>query len=120
MEIFSLLVLLITAGAIAGLTAGLFGNGGGFAIVPALVLLFSVLEFQSENLIFVAIGTSLACIIFSSTRALVAHNKRGAVDFDILKAWAPWLIIGVMVGTYSSVFIATPIMFDSYKKKVNN
>ena len=30
------------------------------------------------------------------------------------------LIIGVMVGTYSSVFIATPIMFDSYKKKVNN
>ena len=52
LEIFSLLVLLITAGAIAGLTAGLFGNGGGFAIVPALVLLFSVLEFQSENLIF--------------------------------------------------------------------
>ena len=98
MEIFSLLVLLITAGAIAGLTAGLFGNGGGFAIVPALVLLFSVLEFQSENLIFVAIGTSLACIIFSSTRALVAHNKRGAVDFDILQAWAPWLIIGVIVG----------------------
>ena len=27
------------------------------------------------------------------------------------------LIIGVMVGTYSSVFIATPIMFDSYKNK---
>jgi SecD/SecF fusion protein len=26
------------------------------------------------------------------------------------------LIIGVLVGTYSSVFIATPIMFDSYKK----
>ena len=50
LEIFSLLVLLITAGAIAGLTAGLFGNGGGFAIVPALVFLFSVLEFQSENL----------------------------------------------------------------------
>ena len=27
------------------------------------------------------------------------------------------LIIGVLVGTYSSVFIATPIMFDSYNKK---
>ena len=40
MEIFGVLVLLITAGAIAGLTAGLFGNGGGFAVVPALVVLF--------------------------------------------------------------------------------
>ena len=53
MEIFGLIVLLITAGAVAGLTAGLFGNGGGFAVVPALVLLFSILDIESENLIFV-------------------------------------------------------------------
>ena len=71
MEIFGLLVLLITAGAVAGLTAGLFGNGGGFAVVPALVLLFSILDIESETLIFVAVGTSLACIIFSSARALI-------------------------------------------------
>ena len=103
MEIFGLLVLLITAGAIAGLTAGLFGNGGGFAVVPALVLLFSILDIESENLIFVAVGTSLACIIFSSARALISHNKKGAVDFLVLKEWAPWLVIGVIIG----IFIAS-------------
>ena len=103
MEIFGLLVLLITAGAIAGLTAGLFGNGGGFAVVPALVLLFSILDIESENLIFVAVGTSLACIIFSSARALISHNKKGAVDFLVLKEWAPWLVIGVITG----IFIAS-------------
>lgn len=103
MEIFGLLVLLITAGAIAGLTAGLFGNGGGFAVVPALVLLFSILDIESENLIFVAVGTSLACIIFSSARALMSHNKKGAVDFLVLKEWAPWLVVGVVIG----VFIAS-------------
>ena len=103
MEIFGLLVLLITAGAIAGLTAGLFGNGGGFAVVPALVLLFSILDIESENLIFVAVGTSLACIIFSSARALMSHNKKGAVDFLVLKEWAPWLVVGVIVG----IFIAS-------------
>ena len=103
MEIFGLLVLLITAGAIAGLTAGLFGNGGGFAVVPALVLLFSILDIESENLIFVAVGTSLACIIFSSARALISHNKKGAVDFLVLKQWAPWLVIGVIIG----IFIAS-------------
>ena len=103
MEIFGLIVLLITAGAVAGLTAGLFGNGGGFAVVPALVLLFSILEIESENLIFVAVGTSLACIIFSSARALISHNKKGAVDFLVLKEWAPWLVIGVIIG----IFIAS-------------
>ena len=103
MEIFGLLVLLITAGAVAGLTAGLFGNGGGFAVVPALVLLFSILDIKSENLIFVAVGTSLACIIFSSARALMSHNKKGAVDFLVLKEWAPWLVVGVVIG----VFIAS-------------
>lgn len=103
MEIFGLIVLLITAGAVAGITAGLFGNGGGFAVVPALVLLFSILDIESENLIFVAVGTSLACIIFSSARALISHNKKGAVDFLVLKEWAPWLVIGVIIG----IFIAS-------------
>ena len=103
MEIFGLIVLLTTAGAVAGITAGLFGNGGGFAVVPALVLLFSILDIESENLIFVAVGTSLACIIFSSARALISHNKKGAVDFLVLKEWAPWLVIGVIIG----IFIAS-------------
>ena len=103
MEIFGLIVLLITAGAVAGLTAGLFGNGGGFAVVPALVLLFTILDIESENLIFVAVGTSLACIIFSSARALISHNKKGAVDFLVLKEWAPWLVVGVVIG----IFIAS-------------
>ena len=100
MEIFGLIVLLITAGAVAGLTAGLFGNGGGFAVVPALVLLFTILDIESKNLIFVAVGTSLACIIFSSARALISHNKKGAVDFLVLKEWAPWLVIGVIIGIF--------------------
>ena len=103
MEIFGLIVLLITAGGVAGLTAGLFGNGGGFAVVPALVLLFTILDIESEILIFVAVGTSLACIIFSSARALISHNKKGAVDFLVLKEWAPWLVVGVVIG----IFIAS-------------
>ena len=88
MEIIGLIVLLMTAGAVAGITAGLFGNGGGFAIVPALV----------------AVGTSLACIIFSSARAMFAHHQKGAVDFQVIKTWAPWLILGCCFGTYIASF----------------
>ena len=90
---------LCAAGAAAGITAGLFGNGGGFVVVPALVFVFTLLGDASADLIYVAIGTSLATIVISSARAVQAHSARGAVDFDMLKSWAGWLIIGVVVGS---------------------
>jgi uncharacterized membrane protein YfcA len=87
-------------GAIAGLTAGLFGNGGGFVVVPALL---AVLPFFSEagaDLVYVAIGTSLASIVVSTARAVQAHTRRGAVDFAVLRDWSVWLVIGVGVGLW--------------------
>ena len=111
MEIFGLIVLLITAGAVAGLTAGLFGNGGGFAVVPALVLLFTKLDIETENLILVAVGTSLACMILSSARALISHNKKGAVDFSVLKEWAPWLVVGVVIGIFIASYSQTEELY---------
>ena len=97
-EILILLLTLSVAGAAAGITAGLFGNGGGFVVVPALVFVFSFLENTSPDLIFVAIGTSLATIVISSARAVKAHHSRGAVDFDVLRSWALWLVLGVVIG----------------------
>ena len=97
-EILGLLLTLCAAGAAAGITAGLFGNGGGFVVVPALVFVFTLVGEPSADLIYVAIGTSLATIVISSARAVQAHSARGAVDFDMLKSWAGWLIIGVVVG----------------------
>ena len=97
-EILGLLLTLCAAGAAAGITAGLFGNGGGFVVVPALVFVFTLLGDPPADLIYVAIGTSLATIVISSARAVQAHSARGAVDFDMLKSWAGWLIIGVVVG----------------------
>ena len=67
LEILGMSLLLAAAGAMAGITAGLFGNGGGFVVVPALVFVFSFQGNSSEDLIFVAIGTSLATIVISST-----------------------------------------------------
>ena len=97
-ELLLLLLTLSVAGAAAGITAGLFGNGGGFVVVPALVFVFSILGDQNPDLIFVAIGTSLATIVVSSARAVRAHQRRGAVDFEVLKTWALWLVLGVFIG----------------------
>tara|TARA_B100000902_G_C27157384_1_gene836878 strand:+ start:255 stop:1079 length:825 start_codon:yes stop_codon:yes gene_type:complete len=97
-ELLLLLLTLSVAGAAAGITAGLFGNGGGFVVVPALIFVFSLLGDQNPDLIFVAIGTSLATIVVSSARAVRAHQRRGAVDFDVLRNWAFWLVLGVFIG----------------------
>ena len=99
-ELLPLFITLLVAGALAGITAGLFGNGGGFVVVPALVFVFSILADPTSDLIFVAIGTSLATIVISSARSVMAHRAKGAVDFDVVKSWAPWLLLGVGVGLY--------------------
>lgn len=98
-EFVVLTVALLATGSIAGLTAGLFGVGGGFIVVPALLAVFPLFSDQADQHIFVAIGTSLATIIVSSARAVQAHHRQGAVDFNLLRSWMPWLVLGVLVGT---------------------
>jgi uncharacterized membrane protein YfcA len=93
-----MLLALLAAGAVAGLSAGLFGVGGGFIAVPALLLVFSTLLPAGPHDLHVAIGTSLATIIVTSLRAVQAHRRRGSVDFAILRDWAPWLTLGVAGG----------------------
>lgn len=91
---------LLAAGALAGFVAGLFGIGGGFVVVPALASVLTLLGTggDSDKIMHVAIGTSLATIIFTSMRSVQAHARRGAVDFEILKNWTPWVVSGVILG----------------------
>ena len=92
------LVGLLTAGLFAGFCAGMFGIGGGFIVVPAMLLVLPLLGGDKAQYAHVAVGTSAATIIVASIRSTLAHHKRGAVDFTILKQWAPWLVIGAVVG----------------------
>lgn len=90
---------LLFAGAAAGFAGGLFGIGGGFVVVPALMFLLPLLGVATEEVAHVAVGTSLASIIFTSLRSTQSHAKRGAVDFDLLRSWAVWVVLGTAVGT---------------------
>lgn len=89
---------LLGAGLVAGLAAGLFGIGGGAVIVPVLIILFEDVLGFTETGSHVAIGTSLATIILTSARSVMAHNKRGAVDWQIIRTWAPWIMGGAVIG----------------------
>lgn len=93
-----LLIAMLSAGACAGFTAGLFGIGGGFVVVPVLLIIFSKMGVADDVAVHLAIGTSLATIITTSLRAARSHSKRSAVDFTVVKSWAPWIVSGVVVG----------------------
>ena len=94
------LLALLAAGLFAGFTAGMFGVGGGFVVVPAMLIILPLLGGSKHEYAHVAIGTSAATIIASSIRAVRAQAKRGAVEWDILKAWGPWLVVGDAIGVY--------------------
>ena len=102
-ELILLLLSCAVLGAVVGFLAGLLGIGGGLVIVPVLssiLLYFAVLP--AEQVVIVAIATSIASILFTSTAAAKAHHRNNNVPWHI----APWIMIGVAVGATVSGFFA--------------
>lgn len=93
-----LVAILMAVGAFAGVLAGLLGVGGGIVLVPAFYYLFAGMGYGSDDLMQVCLATSLATIIVTSVRSVMAHNRRGAVDWTILRQWAPLIALGAVVG----------------------
>ncbi len=86
------------AGLAGGLLAGLLGVGGGIVIVPALYVALSLTGMDPGLTMQVAVGTSLASIVFTSASSAWGHWGRGAIDTALLKLWAPWILIGTILG----------------------
>ncbi|HZZ86732.1 MAG TPA: sulfite exporter TauE/SafE family protein [Caulobacteraceae bacterium] len=99
------LAALAAAGLFAGFCAGMFGIGGGFVVVPAMLMVLPMLGGHPAEYAHVAVGTSAATIIVASARSVAAHAQRGAVDFAILRSWAPWLVLGDAAGVVLAGYI---------------
>lgn len=99
LPLLPLITLLILIGAFAGVIGGLLGVGGGIVLVPAFFYAFTQLGFQGDQLMQVCVATSLATIIVTSLRSLAAHHHKGAVDWTVLRTWAPALILSAALGT---------------------
>jgi len=93
-----MLALLLAIGAFAGVVAGLLGVGGGIILVPAFYFAFSGLGYDSPALMQICLATSLATIVFTSVRSVLSHNRKGAVDWAILRGWAPGIGLGAVAG----------------------
>ena len=84
--------------------AGLFGVGGGAVIVPVLYEIFRVLGVPDEVRMQLCVGTSLAIIVPTSLRSFLAHRAKGNLPVEIIRRWAPSVIVGLVVGGVIAAF----------------
>ena len=94
-------------GVFAGFVAGLFGVGGGLTIVPLLFMIFTAQNFPVEHSMHLALGTSMATIVFTSIASMRAHHSHGAVRWDIVKSFAPGLVVGTLSGSFFATWVPT-------------
>ena len=93
-----MLGLLLVIGAFAGVLAGLLGVGGGIVLVPAFFYTFQTLGYAGPQLMQICLATSLATMIVTSVRSVLSHHRKGAVDWAVLRGWAPGIAIGAILG----------------------
>ena len=97
--IFSTLLLgSLVTGLFAGVIAGLFGVGGGIIIVPALLFLFLLDGINPVFSMQLAVGTSLATIVFTNISAAWNHHLRQSVHWPLVQQYAPGTLLGALIG----------------------
>ena len=94
-------------GASAGLLAGLLGIGGGLVIVPMLNFAFELQHFPLQHLQHIALGTSMATMIFTSMSSMRAHHKRKTINYSVFWKLTPGIIIGTYLGTWVASSLST-------------
>src|ERR1700716_1191355 len=98
-EIALLVAGILGGGVVTGLMAGLFGIGGGAAIVPVLYEVFRLLGVDDQVRMQRCVGTSLAIIVPTNIRSYLTHRAKGAVDERVVKLWVAPAIGGIVIGS---------------------
>ncbi len=92
--------LIVLEGAVVGLLTGLVGAGGGFLIIPALVIL-------AKLPMKMAVGTSLVIITIKSLIGFLGDLSLSTeMDWGILTIFSIFAIVGIYLGSYMSKFIS--------------
>ena len=101
-ELLPMVALLLVVGGVAGVIGGLLGVGGGILLVPAYFYTFNHLGYGGDQSMQICVATSLATIVVTSIRSVSSHHKLAAVEWSVLKSWAPFLVVGAIMGVLAA------------------
>ena len=91
-------IMIALEGGLVGILTGIVGAGGGFLIIPALVL-FARLPMK------MAVGTSLLIIAAKSLIGFLGDLSNIQVDWAFLLPFTAFSVLGIFIGTYLSKFV---------------
>ena len=106
MTLFAVVGLYLVLGALAGTMAGLFGIGGGLVIVPVLIFSFDLQGVSSDVAAHLAVGTSLATIVFTSISSIRSHHLHGAVRWEIFRPMTAGIVLGAVLGAWTASMLS--------------
>ncbi|GAB5411785.1 MAG: sulfite exporter TauE/SafE family protein [Chlamydiales bacterium] len=103
-------ILLALTGILAGSLAGLLGIGGGVVTTPCLVAIFAILGVDQNEIMHLAIGTSLACMILTSSSSTIAHHRKKGVVWSIYPMLGMGIVPGAILGAYIAKLLPSPTL----------
>ena len=106
-QILFLLIIMSVPAVVAGFFAGFFGIGGGIITVPCLFYIFGAVGIDKSFIMHLAVGTSFAIIVPTAIMSVFTHYKHQAVDFNIIKTYGIFVVIGVIIGTFFAASMQT-------------
>jgi len=97
----------LALGGLVGFLSGMFGIGGGTVLVPVLLILFEVQQFPATHIMHLALGTSMATIVFTSLASMRKHHQYGAVNWAVVHTVTPGILLGTGLGALCATFVPT-------------
>lgn len=105
--IFTVFFTCIALGSLVGFLAGLLGIGGGLLVVPALAYLLPLLGVEYSIVMPMALGTSLAAIVVTSSSAAYAHHRNSNIPWHLAKPLMVMVSLGALMGAFIADFMST-------------
>lgn len=100
-------LIYLAIGAFVGIYAGLLGMGGGVIIVPILDITLGIAQIDFGVAHHLALGTSMATIMFTSLSSGRSHARRGAVEWEMVKYMAPGVCLSTLGGSFLVAAVPT-------------
>ena len=89
--------------AAVGCVAAMVGVGGGFLVVPMLVLVWGISAQE-------AAGTSLLMIVFTSLSSTFAYSRQGRIDYSLGMVLAAGTVPGALLGAYVTSYVESEVL----------
>ena len=105
-------------GSLVGFLAGLLGIGGGLIIVPTLIYLLPLLSVSADIVMPIALATSLASIVITSSSAAIVHHQKNNIPWPLAKKLMTFVAIGALIGAYIASILSAKALTTFFASAV--